>query len=274
MFCDDTALLYSDKNLKMLEDKVNKDLTTFSEWLKSNGLILNKNKTVYMCFAQKNKTLAPMNIKIDCQVLKRVKFYKYLGIVIDEKLSWTNHADKLISTLRPLIGAIRRANAYLTPTCKKLLYNALIQSTLTYLITIWSNTSQVTTNRLERLQNKAVKAVFNLPYETPTYELYKKVNVLPLNKLKVLKSAKLAYKLKHNTLKSKTNLLTNAEIHEDNTRNKKDLQYGEKVRTGEGINSPVYQAIKNYNKLPACIKETNQFPIFVKKLKLYLLDLR
>ena len=56
-FADDTNMLYSDKSLYTLANKVNRDLKNLSQWLKANKLSLNVKKTELIIFWQKKKPL-------------------------------------------------------------------------------------------------------------------------------------------------------------------------------------------------------------------------
>ena len=65
-------------------------------------------------------------------------------------------------------GALQRVNDFLTEKFKYLQYYAHIQSILNLTI-VWAYLSVFNTNRLKRLQNKAIKAIFKIPYDTKTF---------------------------------------------------------------------------------------------------------
>ncbi|KAL3283123.1 hypothetical protein HHI36_006279, partial [Cryptolaemus montrouzieri] len=73
------------------------------------------------------------------------------------------------------------------------LYYSNIQSVFTYLLVIWSNTYKFNLSRIKSLQNKALKSIFNLPYDLSTNELYEKIPVMRLDKLKELGKCKLFF---------------------------------------------------------------------------------
>ena len=97
LFADDTYLALSDKSLVSLETKVNTQLQNIDIWLRRNKLSLNYSKTTYLLCNKhpyqsiKTKFTVVMNEK----VLRRSDFVKYLGVYIDEKLTWSVHVDKL-----------------------------------------------------------------------------------------------------------------------------------------------------------------------------------
>lgn len=270
MFADDTALIYSGKDTRQLEVLVNKDLAKFHQWLCLNGLVVNEDKTVFMHFYQKNKNTFPINLCINHKNIKQVCYYKYLGLTIDDKLTWDKHIDDISNRkLCGLIGALRRVNDCLTVECRFLLYNSYIQSILSYLIVVWANTSVYNFNRLQRLQNKAIKAIFKIPYDTKSGDLYNTIPLLPIKKLKQLELCKLIHKIKNEKIKTNTKLSVNSDRHNYQTRRRDNISTS-KIRTDKGLKSPIYQGSKCYNELPQCIRSIEKLDQFVKHLKTYL----
>ena len=94
MYADDTSLTIAHSDENSLEQRMNHDLCRISEWLIANRLSLNVVKTKYMIVASKHK-LQQLNydfqVKVNRQQLKREKTYKYLGVEIDESITWGQH---------------------------------------------------------------------------------------------------------------------------------------------------------------------------------------
>ena len=89
-FAYDTCLIYASKKVKTLETDLNTDLKATSEWLKANRLSLNFKKSQLIIFLSKSKEVdfTSFSIKLEGSKLKPSKYVKYLGIFIDENLSW------------------------------------------------------------------------------------------------------------------------------------------------------------------------------------------
>ncbi|CAG9854009.1 unnamed protein product [Phyllotreta striolata] len=107
MFADDTVFIYSEKDQETLQSKINNDLETFSSWLCANKLLLNEEKTVYIQFNYKRRNHAQLQIVINNQEIKKVRQHKYLGLVVDEKLSWNEHIDNIFKKLGSLVAAVK-----------------------------------------------------------------------------------------------------------------------------------------------------------------------
>ena len=87
LFADDTNLFITGKEIEIMCDRLNDDLEKIREWLCCNKLSLNVLKTHYMIFAPRNKIVVDVNIQINCVSIERVCCSKFLGVIIDSKLS-------------------------------------------------------------------------------------------------------------------------------------------------------------------------------------------
>ena len=95
LFADDTNIYNSNKCIEDLCININDDMLDLNSWFNANMLSLNLSKTHYMIFKpptrkpdKQNTDLIINNIKIE-----QVKHTKFLGIIIDEKLKWTQHIN-------------------------------------------------------------------------------------------------------------------------------------------------------------------------------------
>ena len=92
LFADDTTLYISSDSLEELYNDMNLELKTLSDWFLANKLSLNLNKTNYMLFT--NRCFAnddAANLCVGDIIIERKACVKFLGINIDENLTWNNH---------------------------------------------------------------------------------------------------------------------------------------------------------------------------------------
>ena len=82
LFADDTTLIYSDNNFNDLIDISKSYDKRAQEWFSSNRLMLNEDKAQKLFFSSNNKFVNGDNVNL-------------LGIVIDDRLNWSSHVDKL-----------------------------------------------------------------------------------------------------------------------------------------------------------------------------------
>ena len=141
MFADDTNLFCSNKNIKPLFLKANLKLPKISEWFQANKLSLNENRTRFPLFHRAqyrhNLPLQLPALKINDYEITRLSSIKFLGILVDEHLSWIDH----INTLKKL-GLLYKAKPFLNDKAMKSLYFSFSHSYLTYGNIAWRSTSR------------------------------------------------------------------------------------------------------------------------------------
>ena len=99
------SLFFSHKNKPEAYQLINAEMSKLSAWLAANKLSLNVEKSKLLVFDNKknisNSDLLPdqtdesNTIFINGMVLKQVRFAKYLGVLVDDKLKWTNQINAI-----------------------------------------------------------------------------------------------------------------------------------------------------------------------------------
>ena len=100
---------------------------------------------------------------LDCETNQRVSleqksYVKYLGILIDQNLSWKNHVDSVIvsviAKISKTIGMIAKLRYFIPSTVLANIYNSLILPYITYGLLIWGNASNAHLNKILVLQSE------------------------------------------------------------------------------------------------------------------------
>ena len=155
LFADDTNLLLHDKDLQNLMSNANTEIQKISDWLKVNKLSLNIKKTHYILFHSRQRKLTQKpELKIDNCPIENVTSTKFLGIIINENLSWSNHISVLSNKISKNIGILRAMSQKLPVSALHMLYNTLIYPYLQYCNIAWASCSNINTNNLFVLQKK------------------------------------------------------------------------------------------------------------------------
>ena len=96
MYPDDTTLYSALENIDSdkIKRQINYELVKVKLWLKANKLSLNVKKTKCMFF-HKQKNLPHINLSINDVITENVPKFNYLGIIIDEHLSWNSHIEMI-----------------------------------------------------------------------------------------------------------------------------------------------------------------------------------
>ena len=113
MFADDTSLFASGTDIHVREDTINKELSNISTWLKVNRLSLNVKKTHFMMFTNKRYSIAKIEIKIDNEPIEETTKTKFLGVIIDNKLTWKDHIMYISGKISRGMGIIIKSRKVL-----------------------------------------------------------------------------------------------------------------------------------------------------------------
>ena len=99
IFADDTNLFLSHRNHKTLFQTANRELENIHEWFKANKLSLNIKKTKYSFFhpilKANNLPLRLPTLEINNNIIERQPHIKFLGVLLDENLSWKPHINTI-----------------------------------------------------------------------------------------------------------------------------------------------------------------------------------
>ena len=138
LYADDTCVMLSGKDLNDLIAVLNVELISLCDWLKSNKLSLNTQKTFFMVFHRARLKSANCNdLVIDNASITRVYSAKYLGIIIDVKFNWIEHITYIKNKISKAIGIMYKARQYLNKSSLVNLYYSYVYPYLTYCIEVW-----------------------------------------------------------------------------------------------------------------------------------------
>ena len=145
LFADDTNIFFAGKDVVVLFKTLNNELLKLSDWFRANKLSLNINKTHYIIFnnGNNNKLLnLGLSITIDGFTIERVTSSKFLGVTIDERLSWKPHISLVVNKLTKNVGVMRRIRYKLSSNTMLMLYDTLILPHIDYCAIVWGGTSR------------------------------------------------------------------------------------------------------------------------------------
>ena len=138
MFADDTCLVFSSSNLNELQIMINCEVRKIDDWMASNKLTLNYSKTRFM-LTHRKKDNPLLNLYINNNKIEQVRSFEYLGVTIDEKLSWSEHIKTVETKLSQACGALARLRHHVDHRCLRAMYYGHAYSHLQYSILAWSS---------------------------------------------------------------------------------------------------------------------------------------
>ena len=163
LFADDTNIFICAKSKSVAFEKANSVLHAVGNYMTTNKLHINISKSCYMYFSPKFKDCditQSYDLKIQNTSLKQVTEIKFLGVIIDDKLSWKPHITYLIKKLSSCTGILNRIKDCVPDNIHKDLYHTLFESYLSYGITVWGGVSDNKLLPLFRIQKKCMRILF------------------------------------------------------------------------------------------------------------------
>ena len=167
-FADDTTVYMSGSDLERLCVDVSEELFKVNEWLKANRLSLNVDKSSFMLFTHSQARHDDIQIRLGDRTINQVKSIKFLGIHIDNRLSFNDHIANLARKLSQTIGIMYKMSSFVPSNILKMIYFSLFYPHLIYGISIWGGCGSTNVGKIAKLQQRALSLFVNgTHYGTP-----------------------------------------------------------------------------------------------------------
>ena len=149
-----------------------------------------------MIFRMPQKNIRPPEIEIDNTKIELTTDFNFLGLIINQHLKWDSHINKIASKLNNILGVIYKLKDTVPNFILKNIYNALFLPHLNYGLKCWGFNSE----RIFKLQKKAIRLISFSIYNAHTEPLFKKQNLLKLEHIFELQILKFCYDLINHNL--------------------------------------------------------------------------
>lgn len=273
-FADDTTIYASSPNINDLVEHTNSEMLKVYKWLCSNKLSLNISKTNYSLFGPTvNKCQIAVNaITLNNTVIARSgklnksKPLKFLGLCLDENLTWRNHISYLTTKLAGAIFIINKVKHVLPYDALKTLYYSLFHSHLIYGILAWGHSEMA--NKIFILQKKILRIINNKPFGSHTNILFKQCQILKFSDLHHLQTCLFVHDYKNNKLPASFDNFFTDNTHM-NSRNSTNL-FRYRPRTKFSSQLPKHKFPEQWNSLNNHQKLITSRGNFKKSLKITL----
>ena len=253
LFADDTTILCEGDNVQTAAKMFNKEILKVNKWFQANRLSLNLTKTHYMVFNGGKKS-GNTEIIINNNNIDRVDSTKFLGVLIDQKLTWNEHIKLVESKIAKSIAIMYRVKHIIEPNTLLTLYCSLVLPYLDYCSEVWGNNYNSRLNNLCIMQKRCIRLITNSGYRDHTTPLFHKLKLLNFKDLIKLKTVKLAFKANQNKLPSEIQKKYLHLNYTYGTRQKSNLNFVKHYcRTTQKSFSPINISIDIWNN---CAKRT------------------
>ena len=273
LYADDTNMFLTHSDLDVLIQNANNELAKLSKWFAANKLSLNIKKTNFILFRTRNKKInCRPEIKVDNVAVTQVTCTKFLGVLINETLTWNDHIRSVLNKVSKSTGVIRRVSHKLPVSILMNLYSTLVHPYFEYCNIIWASDYTSHVDKVMISQRKVLRAVHRLSWTACTKFLFAKYSLLNIIEINKLQTGCFVYKALNGLLPHYFSYLftSNCQIHVHDTRHSEDLHIlGH--RTHLRSTSIRICGVKIWNSIDAVIRNSHTFNLFKKHLKHYLI---
>ena len=133
-------------------------------------------------------------------ILQEKDHTKYLGVIIDNNLTWKNHITQIKLRLSKGIGILYKLRQVVSQSVLRSLYFAFVQSNINYCLLNWGNAAPINLTQIKTSLNKALRVMC---FKDPRYHahtLYKELKILPFEETYKQQLAKFMWTVKQNIL--------------------------------------------------------------------------
>ena len=245
---------------------VNKIIQGINEWFNTKLLSLNLDKTHFIHFVTKNNSSIDFNIIHENKKIANVYNTKFLGLTLDNIISWRIHIVTIIPKLSSASFILRVLKPFLSLDSLKVVYYSYVHSVMTYGLIFWGNSHH--SNIIFRLQKRIIKIIVGIRSRDSCREHFKNLKILPLQ-------SQYIHSLLLFVIDNGDYFKVNSAIHNINTGNKSNLHLPisdlsvyqkETYYTGIGVFNSLASQIKelchNRNQFKRALKNFSYFHSF------------
>ena len=175
------------RTLKNLEKRLQASVNEFYKWCEAWKLEIQRTKTEILYFSphRRKRYRHKLEMKANGVKITPQPSARYLGVYFDNKLNWKVHIQRIAAKVVSRIYLLRllstlsrntKANENTMPN----LYKSLVKSVITYGSSILCTAEDSIWQRLQIVQNKALRAALGVPRHTSTECIHKKANVVKI----------------------------------------------------------------------------------------------
>ena len=274
LFADDTNIFLEGNHINDMIIKINREMLRIMDWINANKLSLNIDKTKYIIFHTKGRKFSlDHNVYLNNKVIERVSTIKFLGVIVDSTLSWSEHAKLVKNKIAKGVGILTKVKKLLDKSTLITIYNSFIYPYLLYGIEVWGTVSRCHFDTVFKLQKKAIRIIASASYREHTKPLFLSHQILPLEKIYVFAISKLMYKFSNNRLPLIFNdmIIRNIQVHSHSTRHNQEIHVPQ-CRTTLFQNTFRYKGAIIWNHVSKSIPYDCNLSTFKHKLRTFLLD--
>ncbi len=250
-YADDMTLTHSSMLAVDFKCGLESDASNMITWYEDNEMQANPSKFQAIVYGKAVGEID--NFNVSGTVIECSEFVKLLGVTFDSQLKFNKHIENICKTASRQINALMRLSKRLDLDSKIAIFNAFILSNFNYCPLVWMCCGKANVDRIERLQYRALKFVYNEFDESyETLLVSAKCKTLLVSRMQKLAIA--VYKAINRLSPSYVNEMFRVNECNYNLRNPYPLEQKPFKTVTYGYRSFSYMGSKLWNELPNQLK--------------------
>ena len=275
LFADDTGIFIFNHDLNLLLSEASNNMKKIDAWFSANKLALSLEKTNFLLFHGKNKKNPEhiTQILFDQKSIPRISNTKYIGLIIDENLTWELHVNDILKKLYKFFGIFYNLRDFINKDLIRTVYFACIFPNIKYGIEVYGNCAPTLLKKIQIFQNKVLRVICKKDRYYNSTLLHSELDLLPVSKMRDLFLLKFVHScVLGQPIDAFKNYFKNVE-HEHNTRSQSHGQLERRnIRTELGRSTAHFSGATLWNSLPPELKLIQTEENFKKAIQIYLKD--
>jgi hypothetical protein len=258
-YADDNTLVYSHDNKDTMVTKLEIASQQAIKWFEQNKMKANPDKFQTLFLNRKKDqnvyfTINGSSISPDTSV-------KLLGITFDNELTFTDHISNICKKAGKQVNALHRLSKVLGTESKLKIYNSFIQSHFAYCPTVYNTFSLENCKKLEKIQERALRFVFN-DYISSYNDLLRKASKPSVTKFIIKSTVEQVFKIQNDLAKPiQSSFFVNPNSAYD-MRNENRLKLPKYNTVKYGKHSLRYMGPYLWNKTPTAMQNCDSLKEF------------
>ncbi len=197
LFADDTCLFVTVDNRDQTADLVNTDLQALQEWSNKWLVTFSPPKTQSLIISNKANIDRHPVIYLNNMVVTEVKEHKHLGIVFQRNLKWNSQINEMYVKSMKRLDILQAFKFKLNRSALERFYKSFVLPVLEYGDILWSGAQEYELNKLDSVQNRAMRIVTGATERSQINRLYEDLGWHSLSQRREIHQLKWLYKILH-----------------------------------------------------------------------------
>ena len=269
LYADDSVIFLRGKNATEIINTLNFELSHIKNWLISNRLTLNTDKSHYISFSSQPIIGPQLPLKIDDKIIINLYETKFLGVTLNHNLKWNKHIRQLTLKVNKLSAILYLTRNVINRKTLRQIYLSLIYPLLMYCNSLWGNTYTSALKPLVTSHKRIIRTITFSSRYTHSAPLFKELGIFNLNEINTYCAAIYVFKSIHNLMFSNDNYIFAVDIHCRNMRDPLRLRVPRFTAT-QRQQSIMYHGATIWNSFPVEIRNSLTLLSFKNKIKAFI----